>query len=178
MDHSRQPPGGYSFPDASGYTLRADSIPALLQAIADYRANNGLHPGDPAAELESHYARLYPWLISKVGAAPKTVEDTVLRWLNRQWRAPVSKWAEAMTAKKRYAVCQDCPYYEPAHPWSAESVRRLIILGAGRTAGMDGVCRVHHWSVALACAAESLPTTASVNECWVTAESLPETTAR
>lgn len=169
-DHSRQPPGGHSFPDESGHTLRADNIPDLLQAIADYRAKNGLHPGDPAAELEALYARLYPWLISKVGTVTKAVEDPTLRWLNRQWRTPVAKWAEAMTAKKRYAVCQGCPYYAPAHPWSAESTRRLIILGAGKTAGMDGVCKVHHWAVALACAAERLHATATADGCWVTPE--------
>ena len=170
-DHSRQPPGGHSFPDASGHVLRAPSIPDLLSAITDYRAKNGLHPGDPARELEAHYARLYPWLISKVGSTPAAKEDPCLRWLNRQWRAVVSKWAETTTARRRYAQCQTCPHYVAAHPWSAESVRRLIIVGAGRTGGMDGICKAHHWAVALACAAESLPTPATVPECWTTTES-------
>lgn len=169
-DHSRQPPGGHSFPDDSGHTLRADSIPALLQAIADYRAKNGLHPGQPYKELEAHYARLYPWLISRVGVAPTTPEDPCLRWLNRQWRQPVSKRVEAMTARRRYAQCQECPHYVAVHPWSAESRRRLLILGAGKTDGMDGVCKAHHWAVGLACAAESLPTPVAVPECWTATE--------
>lgn len=176
LDSSRQPPGGHSFPDSSGHTLRADSIPDLLTAIADYRAKNGLHPGDPYKELEAYYARLYPWLISRVGSVPSAPEDPCLRWLNRQWRQPVAKWVEAMTARRRYAQCQGCPHYVPLHPWSGESRRRLLILGGGKTDGMDGVCKAHHWAVGLACAAENLPTPADVPDCWVTVENADSAT--
>lgn len=166
LNHAKQPQGGFSFPDHSGYTIRANSLSALIKTIAEYRAQNSLPPGDPYKEVESYCAIHHNWLISNMGTAPKANEDPIARWIDRQWREPIKIWADAEIAEARYATCEKCPHYVADHPLAQEPKRRLIILGAGHTAGMTGICKVHHWSCALACAAQQLDTHVAVDGCW------------
>lgn len=167
FDHPREPPGGYHFLDPSSYNIRAKSLRELLFKIAEYRAKNGMPPGNPYKEIETYYSTECPWLISNVGTSPVANEDPIARWINRTWRTPPSKWAESIQAGTRYGTCLDCPHYVADHSFSPESNRRLLILGAGHLGGMAGICKVHHWPVALACAVEKMEVTAEVEGCWV-----------
>lgn len=171
LDHPRQPSGGHRYPDWSGFTIKAKSIPELLTAIASYRTQNALPPGDPAREVEQFYAMEFPWLISSVGQTPAAIVDPVNRWILRQWRNPPKEkeFAESVNTATRMAVCQNCEHYVPEHPFSADDNRRLIILGAGKLKTM-GACRVHHWACGLAVFIEKPDVTVPIEGCWAQPE--------
>jgi hypothetical protein len=171
QDHPRVPPGGHRFPDSSGFTIRAKSIPELLGTIALYRTQNALPPGDPAREVEQFYAMEFPWLISNVGTTPMVAADPVNRWLLRQWRNPPKEkeFAESENTSTRMAICRNCEHYVPEHPFTKDDNRRLIILGAGKLKTM-GACRVHHWACGLAVLIEKPGAATPVENCWAQPE--------
>lgn len=152
--------------DPSGFLLRADTLPLLLDKIALYRRNNGFTPGNPAAEVEAIYRRDYPWLVSKVGLVELKGDDPVAKWLERAWRMPM-EMAEHDTADKRTLVCLNCEFHRPAHVFSADANRRITILGKGKYKPM-GACAAHHWPVGLAVCILKPDVTKEVPGCWAT----------
>jgi hypothetical protein len=165
-DHPQQPPGGHTFNDPSGVTIRADLLADLLTKIASYRAANGLPAGNPAAEVEADYKARHPWLVTKVGVTPPTQEDPIARWLNRQWRAPVKErdFVESTVTSARLATCAQCPFYVP-HSLPPEPTRRMRILGYGRLTD-EGACGAHHWIVGLAALQANPDTDYAPEGCW------------
>lgn len=168
LDHAQQPPGGHSFKDASGVLLRDDTLPGLLSKLTRFRQLNGLPAGNPAAEVEADYKVRYPWLVSKVGETPVAKEDPVATWLNRAWRSPVKEreFIESVPLGERLSTCAKCQFYESSWPYTAETRRRMTILGFGRVTD-EGVCAVHHWPVGLAALYPKPTTDYRPEGCWV-----------
>lgn len=167
FDHAQTPPAGYSFPDPSGFTLKAESLRGLLTRVADYRRTNGFSPGNPASEIEAYYLIHHPWLVTKVGKNPAIIQDPVERWINRMWLNPPKEreFAESETIRSRLETCTTCPNYVESHPFSIETRRRLEVLGVGRISSMS-TCKVHHWAVGLAVFINTPEVTVVVEECW------------
>lgn len=166
-DHPRQPPGGPYFVDPSGHTIRNESLEGLIKEIARYRTINGLPAGNPEKEVEQFYAVKFPWLITNVGTTPVATEDPVARWLNRAWRSPIKDWAEAETVEARASTCEACKHYAPMHRFDSDSMRRLMVLGAGRLRPM-GACKAHLWACGLAILPYKQEAALHVDGCWVT----------
>lgn len=167
LSHPRQPPGGHTFADPSGQTVKADSVAGLLSAIATYRQNNALPAGNPAAEVEAIYRVKYPWLVSKIGQTETLPPSPVATWLNHAWRTPQAKFVETIPAERRIATCLACPHYQPDHAFTTDQKRRLAILGRGKFAH-SGACAEHHWAVGLAIWLESPDPRKAVPGCWAT----------
>jgi hypothetical protein len=167
FDHPSQPPGGFTFKDPSGVTLKSDTLRALPAKVASYRAANGLPAGNPAAEIEADYKVRHPWLVSKVGVTPAILEDPVAKWLNRQWRTPTKErdFAESTVTTARLTTCAGCQYYT-AHKLDPEPSRRMRILGCGRLTD-ESACTVHHWIVGLAALQAKPETDYAPEGCWV-----------
>jgi hypothetical protein len=166
-DHPQSPPGGYPFTDPSGVSFQKDNLRLLLSAIRDFRATNGLPPGNPEAEVEAAYKTLYPWLITRVGTTPIANEDPVARWVGRQWRLPPKEkdFAESETVRTRLETCTACPHYTPEHSYDAGTARRLTILSVARMQDFSA-CRAHAWSVGLASLIQKPETQVDAEGCW------------
>lgn len=175
FDHPRQPPAGHHFPDPSGHTIRAKSVPGLIDAIKSYRNNNARAAGNPEAEVEAFYAVEYPWLVVKAEkgecspAEPIMPKEERLRpWINRIWRDPPKRWQEAEKAKARLEICKTCPYYSDLGPVEPAYARRLLILAAGHSDFKALHCSINDWPCGLAVWMD-LPAnakSANVEGCW------------
>jgi hypothetical protein len=168
FDHASQPFGGHSYPDPSGVTLKGKTARELLANITTYRRNNGIAIGSPEADVEAHYRVVHPHLVS--GETKQPAADPVERWLNRIWRTPPQpkNFVEAEPLSKRLDQCRACPHYAKDHAYSAESSRRLIILGVGNVTDF-AACKVRHWPVGLAAL---MPThdVEALEGCWASRE--------
>jgi hypothetical protein len=149
--HPSQPYGGHTFPDPSGVPIKGKTLQEMLDAIALYRANNGLPSGNPEKEVEAHYRVVHPHLVTPVGSTRDATEDPVARWLARVWRNPPKEkeFIEAEPLRTRLATCAACEHYVADHAFDADARRRLTILGVGHVTDF-GACRAHHWACGLA----------------------------
>lgn len=168
IEHPHVPASGHYLVDHSGITFRAKNIPALSSAITLYRLNNALPSGNPLAEIEVFYAVHFPWLVSKVGAAPEPPKEEFLReWINRLWRNPPKHWQETEKAKERLQTCGLCPFSTPAGIMSDVYRRRLIILGSDKIIEGAPWCSAHRWACGLAVWIDAPETPAgAVPGCW------------
>jgi hypothetical protein len=166
-DHAQTPPEGWRFYDPAGVWVSGDTLRELEINVAQFRANNGLPPGNPAGELEAKYAKECPWLVSKVGAVPIAREDPVERWVARLWRDPVREreFVENTVTAERLGVCADCPHLGSDYSPSQEVRRRAAILSAGRPINHHS-CSAHGWLVSLAALHPRPASPISVQTCW------------
>ncbi len=172
MNHASVPPAGFDFKDPSGVTLNAPTAAKLLEKIAQFRVANGRPKGNPHADVEADYKVRYPWLVTKCGEVADKPEDPITKWLNRAWRAPVKErdFADSTVIEQRLSVCDTCENCVKTHAYSAESKRRLVILGCGRVTNFS-VCSVHHWPVGLASLHQSHDAALHFDGCWVAEKS-------
>lgn len=163
--HPQQPPGGHSFPDPSGVLIKADSVDALLLRIAEYRAVNGFHAGNPEAELESYYSMTYPWLITKVGEVSHKADDRAIKWLNRIWKEAPRRLNEKTEYDARIKECQSCEHYTQ-RAYVPDDLRRLLTISADRSTDRSE-CGLHGWIVGLAASLPLPEPKPEINfDCW------------
>lgn len=172
-DHPRQPLGGHHFVEIDGQIIRAKTVPLLLAAVKQYRDNNARPAGNPAVELEQFYAAKFPWLVSPYNKGestpapePPSNDDLIRDWVNRMWRNPPKVWVEAETARKRLAICAQCPNRTESGKSAEVNLRRLTILGAGRFDNNSLNCSSHRWSCGLAAWMENPEASNSLESCW------------
>lgn len=140
-DHPQVPPEGHYFPDQTGVTIRGDSVRDLVAKVTDYRATNGLPMGSPSAEIETFYAGQFPWLISKVGAAPAADIDPFAEWLRREWKEPIKEWSMDYEIDQRQKKCAECPHFSTLPDTvTMEQRRRLLILMGGKSQDVSPYC--------------------------------------
>jgi len=164
-DHARQPPEGHYLADPTGHIIRTKTLRELAPAIALFRKQNGLPPGNPSAEIEQFYLKQFPWLVSKLAPPPAATEDPVKRWLNRAWRAPVKSWANSEATEQRMGTCVQCQYYVADYAFDQDATRRLAVLAGGRLKPA-GACKVHHWACGLTALMDNPGATIAVEGCW------------
>lgn len=156
------------FPDPSGHTLRAKDLRGLIDAVASYRAQNGMARGNPEAEIERFYSKQFPWLVDHLPAkADKPNEtDALVRWVNQMWRATHPRFHDRVVQSARLAVCRGCPHYSGLPELDNETVRRLMVVGAGAPDFDVGYCSARNWVCGLAAL---IPDCGSgkLEGCWV-----------
>lgn len=114
------PPDGYRFRDADGTLFKGESWRDVRRQVAEYRARNGMPPGDPEAEINAQQCAQTPGLCHGDKPAPVRLQgsgsngnERVLNWLGsilisrRQNGTPAV--VSAAEAVRRAAICALCP---------------------------------------------------------------------
>lgn len=114
------PPDGYRFKDANGTLFKGESWRDVRRQVKEYRARNGMPPGDPEAEINAQQCAQTPGLCH--GDKPAPVRTTtsgsngnerVLNWLGSVLIARRQNGTPALVdkaaARARAAICAVCP---------------------------------------------------------------------
>lgn len=175
FDHAQSPPPGHYYPDPSGWTIRSPSLRQLLMDIREYRRVNGMMAGNPYTDVENFYKVEFPWLVTPVGTSPLAQIDPLYRWMNRTWMKKHRPMMETEPIAARLATCLACPHYDPTIQFDEDTMRRMIILGAGKLR-IAGICRAHHWPCGLAVLmSDPEPISSDISGCWANCSHSSET---
>jgi len=168
----------HSFPVRQDLTLTADTVPDLIDKIAEYRLQNGLPVGDPSIDLTAYYAMHHPFAVENgeridappVGELPKRV----YAWTNGLWRNPPKNPPSTEEAPARASACVSCPFRREVgsdgSPAFKEAQRRVYLLSRGLLwLNEVGWCEFHGWDNRLAVLLrhEADEKIACPKECWL-----------
>lgn len=109
---------GYTFIDSTGTRLEGGNLPDLIQRVGAWRKLNGLHPGNPEAEVHEFLCKRNPGLCRGGVAAATAVPDNsrrlaerVLAWLGRIGSAFTRpERVPDGVIEARVAACRQCRY--------------------------------------------------------------------
>lgn len=145
--HTKQPIPDWNFEVEPETILRATDADELLEKIVAYRANNGQPAGNPEHEVALSMIAKYPHLVKDSDSDAPAI-DPLWSWVNRLWREAPAKRADEELAKKRAAICKDCPC-ACAIPENEELERRAYLLAMGELP-LTTRCSHHLWHNGLA----------------------------
>lgn len=160
---------------AHGANFYDGSIDKVLNAVANFRAENSLPLGDPEHELAEQYMAIAPWLVYEGPDHSLPEQQLIAEWIMRHWgRQTESHGIFTDIPKNRQEVCRTCPHF--AHDPSLDGDRyartangRAAVLAGDKDWHIHGVCRHHHWPVLIASRLvkpEVLATPESPVHCW------------
>ena len=149
------PPDGFTFIEPNGSVIQSLSKEGLYLAVAQYRLDNGIPPGDPVTEVDASIEESkrratgmwpeFPPHQQFSDRIPKTIRERVTTWAaNRFQKAQEAiSYVQSFEAEERAEICEQCPQNQPwkvgnCSPCIDNTDRVLLMLSRGqRTSNAD-----------------------------------------